>query len=176
MRKANLCKKVQFGLGHLKERLYKVGSCPCCPATSSYIYMNCEAQQHLTVYKSLEIFIHSSTFTQWSKRKHCSHVMLLISYIFLQRLLFLCPQSAAECESGRRTQSSQSQEQQSVNHTSLPEGHSANEVIIRRQSKAERWHLSLATPTLSIMKSLYVSRNWSRMSVFSLQHKAQNRA
>nr|XP_043901176.1 uncharacterized protein LOC122781535 isoform X3 [Solea senegalensis] len=45
--------------------------------------------------------------------------------------------SAAECESGRRTPSSQSQEQQSANHTSFPVGDGANEVIVRRQLKAE---------------------------------------
>ncbi|XP_018535754.1 uncharacterized protein LOC108885782 isoform X3 [Lates calcarifer] len=49
--------------------------------------------------------------------------------------------STVECGSGRRTPSSQSQEQQSVNHTSSPMGDSpacAHDVIVRHQLKGER--------------------------------------
>ncbi|XP_050932499.1 spectrin beta chain, non-erythrocytic 5 isoform X6 [Lates calcarifer] len=48
--------------------------------------------------------------------------------------------STVECGSGRRTPSSQSQEQQSVNHTSSPMGDSpacAHDVIVRHQLKGE---------------------------------------
>ncbi|XP_022599732.1 uncharacterized protein LOC111220790 [Seriola dumerili] len=48
--------------------------------------------------------------------------------------------SIVECGSGRRTPSSQSQEQQSVNHTSSPMGDSpgrANDVMVRHQLKGE---------------------------------------
>lgn len=116
------------------------------------------------------------------KAKHYSHGMLLIIWIFLQRLVVFCPQSTLECGSGRRTASCQSQEQQSVNHTSSPMGDGpacANDVIVRHQLKGERWHFSLASPSLSlsltyIMRGLYVSHNWSHMSVFSLQQEAQS--
>lgn len=113
--------------------------------------------------------------------------MLLIFWIFLQRLLLFCPQSTVECGVGRRTPGNQSQEQQSVNHTSLPMGDGpacAHDVIVRHQLKGERWHFisaRLFAPSLSlsvtyIMRGLYVSHNWSHMSVFSLQQEAQSRA
>lgn len=72
-----------------------------------------------------------------SKTLLTCHVADLLD--FPTEAFFSCPQGAVEV--GRKAPGEQSQEQQSVNHTSSPTGDSpacANDVIIRHQLKAER--------------------------------------
>ena len=127
-----------------------------------------------------------STYVQWtadrkSKTLLTCHVADLLD--FPTEAFYSCPQGIVEV--GRRAPGEQSQEHQSVNHTSSPTGDSpasANDVIIRHQLKAERWHFISAWPQppslpfTYIMRGLYVSHNWSHMSVFSLLQEAQSRA
>lgn len=117
-----------------------------------------------------------STFVQWTADRKSK--TLLTCHVadpldFPTEAFYSCPQGTVEV--GRRAPGEQSQEHQSVNHTSSPTGDSpacANDVIIRHQLKAERWHFISAWPQppslpfTYIMRGLYVSHNWSHMSVF----------
>lgn len=128
------------------------GSCPCCPASSHIVtftlvlsYSNASLSSDCSQHEILfsETFNHPVSINS-AKAKHYSHTMLLIFWIFL----LLCPQSTADGGSGRRTQSCQSQEQQSVNHTSLPMRDSPvciDDAIVGNQLKGERWRFCLAS-------------------------------